>query len=209
MKKWFPLIMMSLLVISCNTSKKPNFLFAIADDASYMHMSAYGCSWVKTPAFDQVATDGILFANAYTPNAKCAPSRACILTGRNSWQLEEAANHWPFFPPKFTSFAEVLDKNGYYVGYTTKGYAPGIVKNANGSNRDLLVKSYNSEKLTPPTKHISKNDYQANFKKFLEGRSDKQPFFFWYGSIEPHRAYEFNSGQRITGRTPDEIDHVP
>src|SRR5690554_7637053 len=34
-------------------------------------------------------------------SAKCAPSRAAILTGRNSWQLEEAANHSPEFPAKF------------------------------------------------------------------------------------------------------------
>ena len=193
----------------CTEKKQPNFLFAIADDASYPYMSAYGCEWVKTPAFDQVASDGILFANAYTPNAKCAPSRACILTGRNSWQLEEAANHWPFFPPKFTSFAEVLDKNGYHVGYTTKGYSPGITKKADGSNRDLLIKSYNSVKLNPPTKTISKNDYQANFIKFLDDRPDGTPFFFWYGSIEPHRAYEFNSGSRLTGRSTNEIDKVP
>ena len=32
---------------------RPNILFAIADDASYPHMGAYGCEWVRTPAFDQ------------------------------------------------------------------------------------------------------------------------------------------------------------
>ncbi|MED5284328.1 MAG: heparan N-sulfatase, partial [Planctomycetota bacterium] len=30
--------------------KRPNILFAIADDASFPHMSAYGCKWVQTPA---------------------------------------------------------------------------------------------------------------------------------------------------------------
>src|SRR3546814_4993253 len=58
--------------------------------------------------------NGLLFRNAYTPNAKCAPSRSVILTGRNSWQLEAAANHWPFFPEKFRVFTEVLSENGYH-----------------------------------------------------------------------------------------------
>ena len=71
--------------------QRPNILFCIADDASYKHFSAYGCSWVSTPGFDRVAREGILFTSAYTPNAKSGPSRACIITGRNSWQLEEAA----------------------------------------------------------------------------------------------------------------------
>ena len=83
------------LIVSCAPLKKeapkqPNILFAIADDASFPHMGAYGTNWIKTPAFDRVAREGLLFMNAYTPNAKCAPSRACILTGRNSWALKEA-----------------------------------------------------------------------------------------------------------------------
>ena len=78
---------------------RPNILFCIMDDASWIHMGAYGCEWVDTPAFDRLAEEGILFRNAYTPNAKCAPSRSSILTGRNSWQLEEAGNHVAAFPP--------------------------------------------------------------------------------------------------------------
>ena len=54
-------------------ARRPNILFAIADDWSYGHAGAYGCKWVKTPAFDRVARGGVLFQRAYTPNAKCAP----------------------------------------------------------------------------------------------------------------------------------------
>ena len=82
-----------LSVFAKNSKERPNILFAIADDWSFGHAGAYGCKWIKTPAFDRLAKEGILFNRAYTPNAKCAPSRAIILTGRNSWQLEEAANH--------------------------------------------------------------------------------------------------------------------
>ena len=92
-------------------TKKPNILFCIADDATYAHFGAYGCDWVKTPGFDRVAKNGILFNRAYTPNAKCAPSRACILTGRNTWQLKEACNHIPFFPPEFKTYAEALGEH--------------------------------------------------------------------------------------------------
>ena len=72
--------------------KPVNILFCIADDAG--HMSAYGTPWVHTPAFDRVAHEGLLFENAYTCNSKSAPSRAAIITGRNSCQLKEACNHW-------------------------------------------------------------------------------------------------------------------
>jgi N-sulfoglucosamine sulfohydrolase len=101
---------------------RPNILLAIADDWGYGHAGAYGCKWTKTPAFDRVARDGLLFTRAYTPNAKCAPSRACLLTGRNSWQLEAACNHICFFPTKFKTYCEALADHGYFVGKTTKGW---------------------------------------------------------------------------------------
>ena len=78
--------------------------------------SAYGRTWIQTPAFDRVARDGLRFDNAYTPNAKCAPSRACILAGRNSWQLKEAGNHGGFFPLEYMTYTEALEKKGYFVG---------------------------------------------------------------------------------------------
>ena len=55
-----------------------------------------------------MAREGVLFQNAYTCNAKSAPSRAAFITGRNSWQLKEACNHWPKFPAEFKSYPEVL-----------------------------------------------------------------------------------------------------
>lgn len=187
----------ALTALSCTQKKeipKPNILFAIMDDVTYMHMSAYGCDCVNTPNFDRIASEWILFQNAYTPNAKCGPSRSNILTGRNSWQLEEAVNHWADFPVKFKTVAESLSENGYHVGYTGKGWAPGIAKNEDGSPRDLLVNRYSEIKLTPPTAHISNVDYAANFEVFLNEKESEEPFFFWYGGLEPHRGYEYGSG---------------
>lgn len=186
----------------------PNILFCLADDASFPHMRAYGTDWVHTPAFDSVAKQGILFMNAYTPNAKCAPSRACILTGRNSWQLEEAVNHWSFFPDKFKTVMEVLVENGYVTGYTGKGWGPGKAGKVNGKSRQLTGKQYNPKTTIPPTNKISKNDYASNFEDFLNERSNNEPFFFWFGAHEPHRPYDYGSSI-ASGKTLDEVDQVP
>ncbi len=186
--------------------KRTNILFCIADDAG--HMSAYGTPWVHTPAFDRVAREGILFQNAYTCNAKSAPSRAAIITGRNSWQLKEACNHWPVFPSEFKSYPEVLAENGYYVGCTGKGWSPGIANDAHGNKREITGKSWNQKKLIPPTKAISNVDYAANFEEFLKERPQGKPFCFWYGALEPHRGYEYGSSIRM-GKSVNQIDSVP
>ncbi len=195
-------------VLAKNTDR-PNILFCIADDASYPHMGAYGCPWVKTPGFDRVANEGLLFTRCYTPNAKCAPSRACILTGRNSWQLEEACNHWCFFPPKFKTYAEVLSEQGYHVGKTGKGWAPGVANDSKGKPRQMTGKSYDKLHKQPPTKAISNNDYAGNFAAFLQDQPADQPFCFWYGSTEPHRGYEYGSGIKTGGKSIEQIDVVP
>ena len=204
-----------LSIWSCETDRtpagpeRPNILFAISDDQSYPHTGAYGCSWVKTPAFDRVASEGLLFTRAYTPNAKCSPSRACILTGRNSWQLEEAANHVPNFPGKFRTFVEALAANGYEVGFTGKGWAPGNPGEIDGRRRELTGKGYQEHQTVPPARAMSNNDYQANFSAFLENRPEDKPFCFWYGGIEPHRRYEFGAGINKGGKKTEDIDRVP
>lgn len=200
------------ILMSCNSEleeNKPNILFCLADDISFPHMGAYGTEWVRTPNFDKVAQNGILFMNAYTPNSKCAPSRSSILTGRNSWQLEEAANHFPFFPEKFSTYHEVLEENGYHVGYTGKGWSPGNPGVKNGKPRLLLGKNYSTHQLKPLTTGISPNDYAKNFEAFLDANTNNEPFCFWYGSLEPHRAYEFQSSLNKGGRQLSEIDKVP
>ena len=185
--------------------KRPNILFALADDISYPHMGAYGTRWVKTPAFDRVAMEGILFTNAYTPNSKCSPSRASILTGRNTWQLEAGANHIVHWPTQFKTYTDVLMENGYHVGYTAKGYNPYV----NGERQSICGPGWNEYTVEPPTKFIHDYDYTKNFQSFLNDRPEGQPFCFWYTSLEPHRRYEFKSGARLANKKPFDIDKVP
>ena len=187
--------------------KKPNILFIVADDAG-ADMSAYGRTWVNTPAFDRIAREGLLFNRAYTPNAKCAPSRACIITGRNSWQLDAAANHWIFFPTKFKTYMESLADVGYAIGFTGKGYAPGKALTVDGQPRNLLGPEYARRKTNPPAKFISNDDYAANFADFVQQNGGK-PWSFWLSFHEPHRAYEYGAGINKAGKRPDMIEHVP
>ena len=206
--------MKAFLVLLCTllgaraADTRPNILFAIADDWG-VHAGAYGTPWVKTPAFDRVAREGILFRNAYTPMAKCAPSRACILTGRNTWQLKEAANHVCYFPAEFKGWAEALAEHGWFTGHTMKGWGPGVAKGADGRPRLMTGRAFNARKAVPPTKDMSNNDYAANFSDFLDAAPKETPWCFWYGAIEPHRPYEAGSGVAKGGRKLSDIDRVP
>lgn len=182
--------------------KRPNLLFFIADDWSHKHASYFGVPWLKTPNFDRVAREGVVFTNTFTSNPKCSPSRATILTGRNSWQMKEAVNHYSVFPKDFAVYPDVMAEGGYWTGLTGKGWGPGEFL-AMGWKQNPAGPAFNAKKYVPPYKGMQANDYAANFGDFLEKRPAGKPFAFWLGSTEPHRVYEEGSGVRAGKRLSD------
>ncbi|MBM3760103.1 MAG: DUF229 domain-containing protein [Acidobacteria bacterium] len=188
--------------IAMPQGKKPNIVFMIADDWSNRHASYFGVPWLSTPNFDRVAREGVVFTNTFTSNPKCSPSRATILTGRNSWQTKEAVSHYSIFPNDFPVYPSILADAGYHVGLTGKGWGPGDFK-VTGWKQNPAGPSYNSKTYTPPNRGMANNDYAANFADFLTKRKQGTPFCFWLGSMEPHRVYEEGSGVRAGKRLSD------
>ena len=156
-------------------TKKPNILFCLADDWSWPHASIAGDKVVKTPTFDRVARQGVLFENAFVSSPSCTPSRGAILTGQWHWRLEEGGNLHGTLPAKFAVYPDLLEEAGYHVGYTRKGWAPG--RDApGGRKRNPAGPQYKS------------------FEEFMKARPEGKPFCFWFGSQDPHRGYKWQSG---------------
>ena len=117
-----------LLMISANAraeTTRPNILFAIADDWGWPHASAYGDKVCKTPNFDRIAKEGVLFNHAYISSPSCTPSRGAILTGQYHWRLENGANLYGTFLDKLAVYPEIMIKAGYVDGSSSKGWGPG------------------------------------------------------------------------------------
>jgi len=184
------------------TRRKPNILLAVSDDQSWPHAGAYGCDQIRTPAFDRIADNGVLFTNAFCVASQCSVSRATLLTGRNPWQLKEAGTQASLFPAGLTVYTELLAAEGYHVGYTGKPWGPGNWR-VSGRKNNPAGKPYNARRLKPPTSAISSTDYAANFADFLKDRPGDAPFCFWFGCHEPHRNYEPSSGLRSGKKLKD------
>ena len=188
----FLFLTMLILILSCSSKDEqeesavqPNILFLIADDWSYPHAGAYGDRAVKTPTFDFLAKSGALFTNAYCAAPSCSPSRASILTSLYPHQLESAGNLWSVFPSKFANWASILNEAGYHTGKMRKGWGPG----------DFIRGGY---------QHNPAGQNFNSFQEFLEAREDGQSFYFWFGSSDPHRIYETNTGV-VSGMKHEEI----
>lgn len=170
-------------------SKRPNILIAITDDHSWKHTSAQGSPFVKTPHLDSIASEGFRFNNAYAASPGCSPSRAALLTGQHHWMIGAAGTHGSSFPAHHETFVDILEGTGYKVGYTGKGWGPGNWK-MGGRQKNPAGVEYNKVKLkVKPQRGIANIDYAANFQQFMSERSDDEPFYFWFGSKEPHLPY--------------------
>ncbi|WP_404310605.1 sulfatase family protein [Neorhodopirellula lusitana] len=165
---------------------RPNILFCIADDWG-VHAGAYGDKVVKTPTFDRLASDGVVFEHAYVSAPSCTPSRAAILTGQWHWRLGSGANLYGSLAQSIPVYTDLLEADGYFVGYTRKGWAPG----------------QNGERPRNPA-----GDKFKNFATFLKQRPADQPFCFWFGSTDPHRSYRKGSGAE-SGIPLDKIELSP
>ena len=154
-------------------SARPNILFCIADDWSFPHASAYGDPVVKTPAFDGVAAEGVLFTRAFCAAPSCSPSRAAILTGQMPHRLEAGGNLWGFLPAKFPVYPDLLERAGYHVGLQGKGWGPG--------------------RLVDRARNPAGPNFKS-FEQFLPSAPQEKPFCFWFGSSDPHRPYDLDSG---------------
>ncbi len=59
----------------------PNILYIMTDQQNASMMSCTGNRWLKTPALDGIAANGVRFTCAYSTNPVCIPARFSLQTG--------------------------------------------------------------------------------------------------------------------------------
>ncbi|WP_240768561.1 arylsulfatase [Olivibacter sp. XZL3] len=100
----------------------PNVIWILLDDVGFGASSTFG-GLIPTPTFDSLANNGLRYTNFHTA-AMCAPTRAALLTGRNSSRVHEAgfSHKWSSFgfpgwdgriPSDKGTIAEILREQGY------------------------------------------------------------------------------------------------
>jgi len=93
------LFSISILLISCNTTKKeinltnnskPNIIIIYVDDLGYADIGSYGAIGVQTPNVDLLSQNGLKFTDAHSSAATCTPSRYSLLTGQYAFRNNAA-----------------------------------------------------------------------------------------------------------------------
>jgi len=64
------------------TGRPPNFVFILIDDMGWTDLGFMGSRYYETPRIDALASEGVVFKQAYSNAPNCAPTRACLMSGQ-------------------------------------------------------------------------------------------------------------------------------
>ncbi|WP_220377759.1 MULTISPECIES: sulfatase [unclassified Arenibacter] len=127
------------LQVGCTNSelsRKPNIIFILADDLGWRDLGFMGSEFYETPNLDKLASESMVFTNAYAASPICSPSRAAILSGKHPARLH--LTDWiPGNPPSRTeklmakpfktelameefTLAEAMQQGGYKTFFAGK-----------------------------------------------------------------------------------------
>jgi len=101
-------------VFGAKKRKHPNILFFFPDQHRYDWTSMNPELPDITPNLKKLARRGIHFSNAISPSPVCAPSRACLASGKEYANCRVPSNGAPY-PPDQTTFYTMLKNAGYHV----------------------------------------------------------------------------------------------
>ena len=82
----------------------PNIVLILIDDLGWSDLACYGNKIVSTPHVDRLASQGMLFTDAYAAAPVCSPTRAALLTGK----YPAALGLTDFIPGHLRPYARLL-----------------------------------------------------------------------------------------------------
>jgi arylsulfatase A-like enzyme len=217
------IVIISIFLLSdCQNDKEqlPNVVFILVDDLGYTDLGCYGSSFYETPNIDKLASESMLFTNAYAACPVCSPTRAAIMTGKYPAKLN--ITDWiPGDDPKqrellgtedqnelsleeFT-LAEALKQNGYKTFFAGKwhlgneGYFPedqGFDINIGGHHRGSppggYYTPYNNPKLIdgPEGEYLTDRLTTESIRFIEENKAN--PFFVYLSYYTVHTPIQAN-----------------
>ena len=173
---------------------RPNILIIMGDDATYKDLALYGGRNVKTPNIDRLATEGVVFENAFLSIAMCNPCRTELYTGLYPARNGSCWNH-SAARPGTRSIVHYLGDLGYRVGLCGKKHVG-------------PAKAFPFEKVpgvTPGCTHPNPQFSTAGMAAFM-GRDARQPFCLVAGLIEPHAPWTVGRPDHFK---PNQLDLPP
>ncbi|MFZ9412146.1 MAG: sulfatase [Opitutales bacterium] len=223
-------LLLSLFVATASAAdvERPNILFFFADDWGRFariyaeHGRTAGLNGIlKTPNLDRLAKSGVLFRNAHVNAPSCTPCRSSLLSGQHFWRTGRGAIlQGAVWDETIPTYPLLLRDAGYHLGKSYKVWSPGSPADAPyGGQKHAYEKagrafnnfSENATELVAKgaTVEAARNqllsEVRGNFQAMLAAKPAGQPFAYWFGPTNTHRAWVRGSGKKLWDIDPDAL----
>lgn len=204
-KIYLLLFFASLGFVNCQKhsakDERPNIIFIFSDDHATNAISAYSTRFKEiapTPHIDRIAKEGAMLTNAFSTNAICGPSRACIITGKYSHINKYYKNYkGGFFDPSQWTYPKALQYSGYktalfgkwHLASEPQGFDYYKYHIDHGEQGVYWNPTYN-ENGTPVKEEGYATNITTDFAlEWLKNKEDNKPFCLLLQFKAPHREW--------------------
>lgn len=188
----------------------PNIVFILADDMGWNQAHFNKVSdYYETPNIDKIASEGMVFTDAYSAAPICSPARASIMTGKYPARLHLTdylpGNSYPYatlnqgeqnkngLPLEEVTMAEMFKSRGYATGYFGKWHLNKDKNYKDGRPGDPKSQGFDDVLATIKPTLDSKSNDAHHVKEitdrtiqFIEKNKNK-PFFAYVSHHVVHR----------------------
>lgn len=186
-------LLIILLVAGCADRRTPpgiNVLLITLDTTRADRIGAYGFDGIRTPVIDRLASEGVLFKNAYTSVPLTLPAHCTLMTGLYPPGHGVRNNGNYVLPAETSTIAEILSEKGY----ATAAFIGSFVLDSQFGLSQGFETYYDSFK----GEEKEERGYFAYIERsggeisdlacdWLE--SGSSPFFLWLHYYDPHYPY--------------------
>lgn len=174
---------------------KPNIIYIMCDDMGYGDLGCYGQQLIATPNIDRLASQGMMFTQAYAGSPVSAPSRATFMTGQHTGHTHVRGNneYWKDQAKSFPEYNGLTDyaRVGQEPYRTDHVIIPEIFKD-NGYATGMFGKwagGYEGSESTPDKRGIDEYfGYLCQFQAHLYYPNFLNEYSKSAGDTETHRV---------------------
>ena len=221
--RWsFALILAPALLVGCSAQRvesvdpRPSILLVVVDTLRADAVSTYGAIDGTTPAFDALASEGIVYGRAYAPSSWTLPSHASLLTGFGPDRHGVGIAGRMGLRAELATLAERLAD----AGYQTAGFSENpLISNLFGFEKGFgqfaarSVEDAMNEENNPGS---SSFDIVDEVTAFAAKRDRERPFFVFVNLFDPHTPYLVREENRFVDPdvsvgdswTPDDLKNA-
>ncbi len=189
-------ILMGILAASTSAATvpgtdRPNVLFIMTDQQFSDAMSCrMGPQYLRTPAMDSLAAQGMVFTRAYSPNPLCMPARASIFTGRYPHETGVTINaNVKVNPTEFVCMGTWFHQAGYATAYFGKWHLCYAAKDVSAHGFEIMK--------SKADKSLDRDARTANDAARFIAEKHAQPFLLVASFLNPHNICEYSRGQKL------------